>query len=74
LFHDAMDYTPYEGIAVKGWPVITISRGEVVAENGKVVETRGRGKFLPCERSALAKPLGRRVTRFDPVTGRLANL
>ncbi|MCC7275251.1 MAG: dihydropyrimidinase [Alphaproteobacteria bacterium] len=74
MLHDAMDYTPYEGITVKGWPVVTLSRGEVVAEGGKVTEARGRGRFLPCARSPLARPLGRRVTSFDPVSGRLAGL
>ena len=73
-FHDAMDYTPYEGLTVKGWPVITISRGEVVAEDGKVTEERGRGQFLPCERSPLARSTGRRITGFDPVSGRLPGL
>ncbi|BBK31833.1 dihydropyrimidinase [Stella humosa] len=72
--HDAMDYTPYEGLTVKGWPVITISRGEVVAEDGKVTEERGRGQFLRCDRSPLARSTGRRVTGFDPVSGRLPGL
>jgi dihydropyrimidinase len=28
--HDGMDYTPYEGIEVTGWPELTVSRGEIV--------------------------------------------
>ena len=27
IMHDAMDYTPYEGMEVTGWPVITLLRG-----------------------------------------------
>src|SRR5690606_21446799 len=26
--HDAMDYTPFEGMELKGWPVTVLSRGE----------------------------------------------
>ena len=68
-----------EGVTVKGWPVITISRGEVVAEDGRVTEERGRGRFLRCDRSPLARsPIsrsgGRRTTGFDPVSGRLSGL
>jgi hypothetical protein len=29
MLHHALDHTPYEGTQVRGWPVITISRGEV---------------------------------------------
>jgi dihydropyrimidinase len=48
--HDAMDYTPYEGMTVKGWPVTTISRGEVVVANGRLMAEAGRGRFLRCDR------------------------
>lgn len=41
------DYTPYEGWAVKGGPVITIVRGEIVAENGEIVGKTGYGRFVP---------------------------
>jgi len=47
MLHDAMDYTPYEGRKVTGWPVTTLSRGEVVWHGGKVTAERGRGQFLP---------------------------
>ena len=30
MLHDNMDYTPYEGRRITGWPVTTLSRGEVV--------------------------------------------
>lgn len=41
------DYSVYEGREVKGWPVVTISRGEIVLENGKIAAARGRGQWLP---------------------------
>jgi len=46
LLHQNVDHTPYEGFAVTGWPAVTISRGEVVFENGKVVGRPGRGRFI----------------------------
>src|SRR5258708_3886375 len=45
--HDAMDYTPYEGRKVTGWPVTTISRGEVVWRDGAVTGAAGRGRGPP---------------------------
>ena len=69
MLHDAMDYTPYEGFKVKGWPVVTMVRGEPVAEGGEFVGERGKGRFLKCELSPAARPLGRPVTRFDPASG-----
>jgi dihydropyrimidinase len=44
--HHRMDYTPYEGMRVKGWPVVTISRGEVVWADGELRGRPGRGVFL----------------------------
>lgn len=45
--HDAMDYTPYEGTVVRGWPVVTVSRGEVVWDHGEVRCERARGRLVP---------------------------
>jgi dihydropyrimidinase len=72
LLHDAMDYTPYEGKKVKGWPAITFLRGEAVWESGSFKGAAGKGQFLKCDISPAARPLGRSVTAFDPVSGRLA--
>ncbi|MFV0401731.1 MAG: dihydropyrimidinase [Oscillospiraceae bacterium] len=46
LLHERVDYTPYEGIPVRGRPVMTFSRGRLVAENGQFVGEKGGGKFL----------------------------
>ena len=38
------DFSPYEGWEVTGWPAITISRGEVVFQDGKIVGRPGHGR------------------------------
>jgi dihydropyrimidinase len=50
MLHHAVDHTPYEGMQVRGWPVVTISRGDVVCADGQVFSTAGRGRFLRCAR------------------------
>ena len=55
--HDGSDYTPYEGIEVTGWPVLTMLRGEVVVEAGKLTARKGCGTFLPRAASAQELPL-----------------
>ena len=47
LMQHAVDYTPYEGMAVTGWPSMTIRRGEVVMRDGVVLARPGSGKWLP---------------------------
>ena len=59
IMHHGSDYTPYEGISVTGWPVVTILRGKVVAEEGRIVGDKGDGRFLPRGLSPFAKPSGR---------------
>jgi len=44
--HSAIDYCSYDGITVTGYPVITLSRGEVIVEDGKFVGQPGRGRFI----------------------------
>jgi dihydropyrimidinase len=48
--HDACDYTPYEGEAIHGLPVVTLSRGECVWRRGEAFGAPGRGR--PVERSS----------------------
>lgn len=44
--HSRADYTPYEGTSVTGWPVLTLRRGQVVFEDGRVVGVPGSGQVL----------------------------
>ncbi len=69
--HDNMDYTPYEGRRVTGWPVTTLSRGEIVWDGKEPRGAPGRGRFLPCALPDAAKPRGRFVGGFDPASGEL---
>jgi dihydropyrimidinase len=41
-----VDYSLYEGMKVRGFPEIVISRGEIVARDGKFVGKKGRGRFV----------------------------
>lgn len=56
ILHHNVDYTPYEGMHLLGWPDITLSRGEVVWNQGEVLASKGRGQFLPCNLSTFARP------------------
>ena len=44
--HANVDYTAYEGFELKGYPVCTISRGEVIIQDGTASARQGRGKFV----------------------------
>ncbi len=54
----AIDYTPYEGRAVTGWPVMVLRRGEVVMEGDVVTAQPGSGEYLPRGPYALAQGRG----------------
>jgi dihydropyrimidinase len=56
LMHGGCDYTPYEGIAVTGWPVSTMLRGKFVVRDGKLTGKAGDGAYVPREKSELARP------------------
>ncbi len=40
-------YSTYAGWMVTGWPKVTMRRGEVVFEDGKILARPGSGKFVP---------------------------
>lgn len=44
--HDNGDYSPYEGMVCHGWPVMTLSRGEIVCRDGEFTGHAGHGRFL----------------------------
>jgi dihydropyrimidinase len=46
FLQERVDYTPYAGMRVRGYPEFTVVRGKVVVEGGEFVGERGRGRFL----------------------------
>jgi dihydropyrimidinase len=44
--HERVDYTPYEGLPLTGYPVLTVSRGRVVMQDGEFTGRAGQGRFL----------------------------
>jgi dihydropyrimidinase len=44
--HSALPFSSYEGTVVRGFPVTTISRGEVIVADGAFVGASGRGRFV----------------------------
>lgn len=44
--HYGLDYSIYAGKNVRGWPVMTISKGTVIVEEGEFTGLRGAGDFL----------------------------
>jgi dihydropyrimidinase len=53
---DGSDYTPYEGIEITGWPVLTMVRGNVVMRDGEIVGRKGFGQYLSRDLSPYAAP------------------
>lgn len=47
ILNSRSDYTIYDGWKLKGWPIMTIVRGKIVMEDGKVDKTLiGHGNFV----------------------------
>ena len=47
VLQSSSDYSIYDDHVLQGWPLLTISRGEVIMENGVVNEDKvGHGKFI----------------------------
>jgi len=65
LMRHAIDYTPYEGREVTGWPVATLRRGEVVMREGATVGAASGGQYLPRAPYAMIRPRGVLPNGFD---------
>jgi dihydropyrimidinase len=46
LLQSYSDYTIYDGMTFKGWPVLTMVRGEIVMEDDQIVGKPGYGEFI----------------------------
>jgi dihydropyrimidinase len=56
LLHSNVDHSTWEGVTVRGWPVTTIVRGEVVVADGELLGAPGHGRLAP--RGRAPGPLG----------------
>lgn len=45
--HENVDWTPFEGVPVRGVPEVVLRRGEVLVEGGEFVAGPGGGRFVP---------------------------
>jgi dihydropyrimidinase len=50
LLHENVDYTPYEGMELTGYPVSTFLRGEMQFHQGSFIGKAGSGRFLACQK------------------------
>ena len=48
--HEQVDWSPYEGLSVQGWPRDVLSRGQVIVRDGEFVGQAGWGHFIRRER------------------------
>ena len=53
MLHSDVDYSPYDGMVLRGFPTWTISRGEVIVSEGELSAERGRGRLA--ERGRIEK-------------------
>jgi len=72
--HDAMDYNPFEGIEVTGWPVTVLGRGRRIVDDGKLVAQPGSGQFIKRAPIDLTGHPGQHVPELDPAQNFGANL
>lgn len=45
--HQRVDYCPYEGRVVRGYPRTVLLRGQVIVEDGHFIGYAGQGQFIP---------------------------
>ncbi len=49
ILHSKAGYTVFDGFEVQGFPVLTMVRGNVVCNRGKLVAEKPAGRFVSCE-------------------------
>ena len=49
--HSRAGYDPFHGFHLSGGPVMTVSRGEIVARDGQITSRAGRGQHLERHRT-----------------------
>jgi dihydropyrimidinase len=72
--HDAMDYNPFAGIEVTGWPVTVLGRGQRIVEKGKLIAKPGAGQFIKRSKTDLTGRPGQSIPELEPDQNFGANL
>jgi dihydropyrimidinase len=65
--HDNMEFTPYEGMHITGWPTTVIQRGDVIIEHNELKVDRGAGSFVPRNTIDCTGMPGTLAPELDPV-------
>ena len=56
ILHHGADYTPYEGLDIRGWPVRVLLRGRTIVNDGQPAGSEApAGTYLPRGKSALIR-------------------
>lgn len=64
--HDNMEFTPYEGMEISGWPTTVIRRGQVIVEDGELKAERGSGEFIARNTVDCTGMPGKLAPELDP--------
>lgn len=64
--HDNMDYTPFEGMEITGWPETVLTRGTPVIEGRTLVAPEGHGRYVARALPDLNGRTGRPLAETDP--------
>lgn len=55
MLHHGADYTPYEGLDIRGWPIRLLLRGKTIVEDGDFIGPTPNGNYLPRKQSSLTR-------------------
>lgn len=47
FLHENVDYTPYEGLELRGYPVTTLAHGQVIVQDMQYIGGDPQGSFIP---------------------------
>jgi dihydropyrimidinase len=46
VLHQRVDYTPFAGMTIKGWPTTVMLRGEILVRDGNFLGSKGFGQYI----------------------------
>ena len=72
--HDYVNYNPFEGMEITGWPVTVLTRGQKIVENDKLIANPGDGVFVKRGRTDLSGLTGTHLPETDPIYNFGANI